>query len=105
MAVLHKCAAQICLLHVPMQSAHSHAFAVGEGATEPVLAAGQAASVASASAAGDPHDDANAREVLRAIWPTMAGLFFSGTCGLLIFPFLTYVPSDGMLGELLPKVS
>ena len=34
----------------------------------------------------------------------MAGLFFSGTCGLLIFPFLTYVPSDGMLGELLPKV-
>jgi hypothetical protein len=54
--------------------------------------------------ADDPYAEANAGEVLRAIWPTMAGLFFSGTCGLLIFPFLTYVPSDGMLGELLPKV-
>ena len=58
-----------------------------------------------ASAAKEPEPEANAAAVLRAIWPTVMGLFFSGTCGLLIFPFLTYVPSDGMLGELLPKVS
>ena len=56
------------------------------------------------SAPKEPDPEVHAGAVLRAIWPTVAGLFFSGTCGLLIFPFLTYVPSDGMLGELLPKV-
>lgn len=34
-----------------------------------------------------------------------AALFTSGTIGLLIFPFITYVPSSGLLGDLLPKVS
>lgn len=43
-------------------------------------------------------------QVLRKIWPAQLALFFTGTCGLLIFPFLTYVPSDGMLGDMLPKV-
>lgn len=43
-------------------------------------------------------------QVLQKIWPAQLALFFTGTCGLLIFPFLTYVPSDGMLGDMLPKV-
>ncbi len=77
---------------------------MGAEAAAPAIGASPAASVASMPPADDPYAEANAGEVLRAIWPTMAGLFFSGTCGLLIFPFLTYVPSDGMLGELLPKV-
>jgi hypothetical protein len=34
-----------------------------------------------------------------------AGLFTSGTIGLLIFPFITYVPTSGALGDMLPKVS
>lgn len=33
-----------------------------------------------------------------------AALFTSGTIGLLIFPFITYVPSSGALGDMLPKV-
>lgn len=33
-----------------------------------------------------------------------AGLFTSGTIGLLIFPFITYVPTSGALGDMLPKV-
>ena len=35
---------------------------------------------------------------------SQAALFTSGTVGLLIFPFITYVPTSGALGELLPKV-
>ena len=43
-------------------------------------------------------------QVMHKIWPAQLALFLTGTCGLLIFPFLTYVPSDGMLGDMLPKV-
>ena len=68
-------------------------------AADPALSAVLAESLAS-----EAEPETHAGAVLRAIWPTVAGLFCSGTCGLLIFPFLTYVPSDGMLGELLPKV-
>lgn len=41
---------------------------------------------------------------MQRIWAAQLALFMTGTCGLLIFPFLTYVPSDGMLGDMLPKV-
>jgi len=66
---------------------------------------GELSGVPADSAPKEAEREAHAGAVLRTIWPTVMGLFFSGTCGLLIFPFLTYVPSDGMLGELLPKVS
>ena len=44
-------------------------------------------------------------EVVRGIWPVMISLFLSGTVGIMVFPFFTYVPSSGWLKDLLPKVS
>lgn len=44
-------------------------------------------------------------EVVRGIWPVMISLFLSGTVGIMVFPFFTYVPSSGWLKDLLPKAS
>lgn len=41
---------------------------------------------------------------LRQIWAALSALLLSGTISLIIFPFFTYVPTSGLLGEALPKV-
>ncbi len=45
-----------------------------------------------------------AREALREIWPALGALGLSCTISLILFPFFTYVPTSGYLGEMLPKV-
>lgn len=42
-------------------------------------------------------------ETLQAVWPAVAALGLSGTISLVIFPFFTYIPTSGLLGDLLPK--
>lgn len=44
------------------------------------------------------------RKVLVAIWAPLLALFLSSTIALTVFPFFTYVPSSGWLGDSLPKV-
>lgn len=43
-------------------------------------------------------------QALRLIWAPLAALALSSTIALTLFPFFTYVPSTGTIGELLPKV-
>ncbi|KAI7843994.1 hypothetical protein COHA_002532 [Chlorella ohadii] len=43
-------------------------------------------------------------QTLRLIWAPMAALSLSSTVALTLFPFFTYVPTSGLLGESLPKV-
>jgi hypothetical protein len=53
---------------------------------------------------GGGGDVASLGRVIATIWSTLVALFCSGCIGILIFPFFTYVPSGGLLGEMLPKV-
>lgn len=39
-----------------------------------------------------------------AVWPVLVAFFTSVTVLYLVFPFFTYVPSSGLLGDHLPKV-
>ena len=43
-------------------------------------------------------------QTVRLIWAPMAALSLSSTVALTLFPFFTYVPTSGLLGESLPKV-
>lgn len=40
----------------------------------------------------------------RLIWVPVAALSLSSTIALIIFPFFTFVPTSGLLGESLPRV-
>ena len=42
--------------------------------------------------------------LLLATWPAAAALFLSVSTSILVFPFFTYVPTSGYLGDLLPQV-
>ena len=64
----------------------------------------QASSPSAASDSSARHGSGT-MEVVRGIWPVMISLFLSGTVGIMVFPFFTYVPSSGWLKDLLPKVS
>lgn len=43
-------------------------------------------------------------ELLQLLWPLMSALFLVGTILCTVFPFFTYVPSSGLVGDSLPKV-
>jgi hypothetical protein len=43
-------------------------------------------------------------QTVRLIWAPMAALGLSSTVALTLFPFFTYIPTSGLLGESLPKV-
>ncbi len=43
-------------------------------------------------------------QTVRLIWAPMAALTLSSAVALTLFPFFTYVPTSGLLGESLPKV-
>ena len=45
-----------------------------------------------------------ARTALLRIWPALCALGLSSTVALIIFPFFTYVPTSGLLGDSLPRV-
>jgi len=49
------------------------------------------------------HASENALNVMKRMWPCQVALFTSGSTTLMIFPLVTYVPSSGTLGDLLPK--
>ena len=42
--------------------------------------------------------------LLQSCWVPLLALFLSSTIALTVFPFFTYVPSSGLIGESLPKV-
>jgi len=52
----------------------------------------------------ESHDHVGILGLCRLIWPIMMALFLAGVILCLVFPFFTYVPSSGMLGDQLPKV-
>jgi hypothetical protein len=43
-------------------------------------------------------------EAVRLIWPALLPLLIQSTVPLIIFPFFTFIPSSGAIGEALPKV-
>ena len=43
-------------------------------------------------------------QLLHAVWPIMSALFLAGFVYIVVFPFFTYVPSSGLMGDNLPKV-
>lgn len=59
---------------------------------------------AAAEAAGDGGASASG-QALRLIWAPLSALALSSTIALTLFPFFTYVPTSGLLGEALPRVS
>ncbi|KDD71710.1 hypothetical protein H632_c4523p0, partial [Helicosporidium sp. ATCC 50920] len=47
--------------------------------------------------------DASTRVLLLQIWPLMLSIFLSTGVALTLFPFFTYVPSSGLLGDAFPR--
>ena len=86
----------------------------GSGSSGPALAvppcpAGAAAVAAAADTSaeeggGSGSDASPTWKTVRLIWAPMAALSLSSTVALTLFPFFTYVPTSGLLGESLPKV-
>lgn len=86
----------------------------GSGSSGPALAvppcpAGAAAVAAAADTSaeeggGSGSDASPTWQTVRLIWAPMAALSLSSTVALTLFPFFTYVPTSGLLGESLPKV-
>jgi hypothetical protein len=71
------------------------------GAAAVVLAA-DAASEEGGSSQGS--EGSPTWQTVRLIWAPMAALGLSSTVALTLFPFFTYIPTSGLLGESLPKV-
>ncbi|KAL4457583.1 hypothetical protein ABPG75_012448 [Micractinium tetrahymenae] len=71
----------------------------------PAAAAQQsAAAAAGAARAAQPAGGSSASwQALKLIWAPLAALSLSSTIALTLFPFFTYVPTSGLLGETLPK--
>ena len=63
-----------------------------------------ALALAGVSLQGPPSMRQLAVAALREIWPALSALALSCTISLVLFPFFTYVPTSGLLGESLPKV-
>lgn len=55
------------------------------------------------SAPQEPQPAKSAMNVMRSMWPCQLSLFISGSTTLAVFPLVTYVPTSGALGTLLPK--
>lgn len=83
----------------------------GPGLATPACPAGAATASAAAAAVCVEEGDASSSEgsttwqTVRIIWAPMAALSLSSAVALTLFPFFTYVPTSGLLGESLPKVS
>jgi hypothetical protein len=75
------------------------------GAPPPPAAA--AAAPPEASSEGSNEGSAAASPALaaaRLIWPALVAIGLQASVALALFPFFTYLPSSGLLGESLPKV-
>lgn len=57
------------------------------------------------AAAWEDEGQGGTMAVVGVLWPVMTAIFLAGTFVILIFPFYTYIPSSGLIGEQLPKVS
>lgn len=84
------------------------------GLAPPTLSSPLPLSMAGATAAESPQPaageavhrgagGASALHALRLIWAPLAALSLSSCIALVVFPFFTYVPTSGLLGENLPK--
>lgn len=92
----------------------SSPVADGDSSSSALAAPACPGNAAIAAAAGDGtaagEDGSSSAEVsatwqtVRLIWAPMAALSLSSTVALTLFPFFTYVPTSGLLGESLPKV-
>lgn len=73
----------------------------------PQAAAGTAAGTAEAlgqRAGAAPPGGSASWQALGLIWAPLAALALSSAIALTLFPFFTFVPTSGLLGETLPKV-
>ena len=74
-------------------------------ATCAAAGSGQQAADAAAGAAADGGDAGGASwQTFCLIWGPLSALTLSSAIALTLFPFFTYVPTSGLLGESLPKV-
>uniref|UniRef100_A0A1D2AFS1 Equilibrative nucleoside transporter 4 n=1 Tax=Auxenochlorella protothecoides TaxID=3075 RepID=A0A1D2AFS1_AUXPR len=77
----------------------------GPGAWNPAAPPTPPAPAAAAWGPGSPAQQVGAgREVLHAIRLPLTAHFVSSTISLTVFPFFTYVPSSGLLGESFPRI-
>lgn len=75
-----------------------------DGNIDRMRGASSSASLYSAtSAPEEPQPTKSALHVMHCMWPCQLSLFISGSTTLAIFPLVTYVPTSGTLGTLLPK--
>lgn len=51
----------------------------------------------------EPQPAVSAARVMRNMWRCQLSLFISGSTTLMVFPLVTYVPTSGTFGSLLPK--